>query len=99
MNSIGNGSELSFKNSMKDSDSEAGDRILQHESNTQTYLVGSRYLSENPLCSFEELMKRTKTEREGKEEKLCEPLEEQCVKELDEHTIPGSKNQSVTLLF
>lgn len=99
-NSVGNGSEMnSFKNSVRDSDSDVGDWNAQHDTTTQSLLSGSKYIKENPTCEFAELMKRVKMNREGKEGKLCEPLKETPNKLKDYCTIPGEKNQSITLMF
>lgn len=102
LNSVSNGSEMSFRNSVKDSDSETGDCVIQHELSGMSTLMGSKYLEENPKCDFDEMMRRVKLIREGKEMKFYEPIQNGPKKEIEEtsqYMIPGAKNQTVTLMM
>ena len=98
LNSISNGSEISSRMSVRDSDSEQGDNVNVDSNPQKSAIVGSRYIAENPQCTFDEVMKRMRAEREGKENAKFE----KCVNRtevVEEKQLPGSKNQSVTLMI
>lgn len=98
LSSISNSSELSFRNSARDSDSEgpseAGNR---NETGTEDVSVGSEFLRSFPLSSFDEMMERMKSIRENQ----CEDVLVKTEKPGDSMNtgVPGGDNRIVTLMI
>lgn len=102
INSVSNGSEISMKNSVKDSDSELGDWGGQHDLECTSTAMGSKYLMSNPQCTFEELLEKTKAAREGKDMKCSEHNEQFTTSDVEgvsAFNVPGSGNQTITLML
>ena len=101
LNSISSSSELSIKNSVRDSDSDAVEFNYQHESASFEMLQGSRYIMENPQCSFAELIENAKLAREEKNLKLIEKIENTSSTRnitINSKT-PGFDNRTVSLMI
>lgn len=103
LSSVSNGSELSFRNSARDSDSEGpNDWGTHNDVVMDTLASGSGMLRANPQSSFEEMMERAKIRRERTDGKNAEVL---LVKQEDEavrvktESLPGCENTIVTLML
>lgn len=68
------GSELSFRNSVRDSDSDAGDWQMQGVVLSSDLVVGSQYLRANMGCSFEEMLEKTRLAQESQEKCDYNPM-------------------------
>ena len=97
LSSISNSSELSFRNSTKDSDSEGPNESSRVEVGASEVTVGSTLLCSNPGTSFEEMMEKMRSIREKKEEKSIIGMNE--VGRTKDRQFPGSNNSIVTLLI
>ena len=98
LSSISNSSELSFRNSARDSDSEGpSDAGYRNEAGTEDVLVGSGFLRNYPLSSFEEMMERMKSIRESQSGDVLVDTEKPGN---SMYTVtPGSDNRIVTLMI
>ena len=101
LNSISSSSELSIRNSTRDSDSDVVEFNYQHENASLEMLQGSRYIMENPQCSFAELIDNAKLAREGKNLKMIEKVEH--ISSTRNITMnfktPGFDNKTVSLMI
>ena len=90
---VSNGSELSFRNSVKESDSEFGDPRTDEAGSEM--ISGSLYLYEHPETQFEEMMNQVKTMQETKlETQIGLHQSANCIE-----VNPGKLNTVVSLIL
>ena len=101
LSSISNSSELSFRNSARDSDSEGPSEIgCRNETGAEDGPVGSGFLRNNPQSSFEEMMERVKSVREREENQSDVVLvSKEKLDKSKKVVLPGSDNRIVTLMI
>ena len=100
LSSISASSDLSFRNSLRDSDSEGGgDFGGKLEEKEQK--LGSALLWECPTCTFDEMLELAKTQRESEEthSKNDVMLAGDEKGETRRHVTPGGDNKAVTLMI
>lgn len=90
---VSNGSELSFRNSVKESDSEFGES--KTDDGGADIISGSQYLCEHSEISFEEMMNQVKTLRETKLENQIGIRQNAGHIEMN----PGNQNTVVSLIL
>ena len=90
---VSNGSELSLRNSVKESDSEFGDPRTDEAGSEM--ISGSLYLYEHPETQFEEMMNQVKTMQETKlETQIGLHQSANCIE-----VSPGKLNTVVSLIL
>jgi hypothetical protein len=93
---ISNTSDNSFRNSMKDSDSDAdGTSKMDNSPIDEDVLEGSKYLRMNPASTFDEMLDRIKAKRESK-------IENDMVQKKNSSACnvkPGKDNLSISMLL
>ena len=92
LSSVSYGSEFSFRNSIRDSDSEAGDP--RTDGMTMDDVSGSQFLCEHPECSFEEIREKLKDLQEGRSDSS-----QTCHSNFDSNEGSCVKNRVISLIL
>lgn len=92
LSSVSYGSEFSFRNSIRDSDSEAGDP--RADGMTMDDVSGSQFLCEHPECSFEEIREKLKDLQEGRSDSS-----QTCHSNFDSNEGSCVKNRVISLIL
>ena len=101
LSSISSSSDLSFRNSVKDSDSDGGGADFGGRLEEGEKKLGSALLWECPTCTFDEMLELTRTQRENEETHFRNDVMMNNEKKGGDRRIftPGDSNKAVTLMI